>query len=459
MRVIICGAGQVGYNIAAYLSREDNDVTVIDINPGLVARINDELDVNGIVGHASSPDILEKAGAKDADILLAVTHQDEVNMVACQVAHSLFNVPKKVARIREQAYLDPAWHNLFSRAHMPIDVIISPEIELSAAIEERLDLPGCTNVVSMADGKALLVNLICNDDCPLVNTPMNEIHKLFSDLSFQVLSIFRKGRMFIPSADDQMLIGDEVCFVVDKDHLDRAMIAFGHEEKEARRITILGGGDVGAALASRLNETHKNLRINMIEPDQKRAAFLSSSLPESIVVINGNGLNQDIMAEAEISDTETLVAVTDDDETNILGALLAKQFGCERVIALVNKTIYSPIIHSLGIDSVISPRTNIVSRIMRHVRRGRIKGLYSLWNGVAEIMEIELSDTCSVVNTPIKELKLPESVIFGAIIRNESLLILDEDTTLHPKDRLILLAGREHAAQVEKMFSVQVELF
>mgnify|MGYP001594172899 FL=1 len=362
MRLIICGAGQVGYNIAAYLTREDNDITVIDREPQLIGRINNELDVNGIVGHASDPEILAQAGARECDMIIAVTYSDEVNMIACQIAHSLFNVPKKIARIRRQTYLDPAWSNLFSRAHMPIDVIISPEIEVARAIDQRLHIPGTTNVISLAGGKLYLVGVLCYQSCPIVNTQMKQLGGLFPDLDLCVAAVLRGGKMFVPGSNDQIIAGDEVFMFVDARHLKRSLAVFGHEEKEARNIVILGGGSIGFYLAELLNKNYNDLRIKLIEQNPERARQLSEKLPGTIV-LNGDGLNQDVLREANIDSAETLIALTNDDETNILGSLLAKQHGCQRVITLVNKQAYGTLLTSLGIDAVVSPRSSTVSRL------------------------------------------------------------------------------------------------
>ena len=239
MRVIICGAGQVGYNIASYLAREDNDVTVVDVDRLLIEQVNDQLDVNALLGHASDPEVLSMAGASDADLIVAVTDQDEVNMVACQVAHSLFGVPKKIARIREQSYLNPAWSNLFSRAHMPIDVIISPEIEVARSINQRLRIPGTTSVVSLAEGRVYLVGVICREDCPVVNTQLKQMHDTFPDLKFEITAILRNGTPIVPGPDDQLQVDDEVFFFTVSEHLPRALAIFGHEEKRARQITYI----------------------------------------------------------------------------------------------------------------------------------------------------------------------------------------------------------------------------
>lgn len=458
MRVIICGAGQVGYSIAAYLAREENDVTVIDINPQLVSQINEELDVNGIAGYASNPDILSSAGANDADMIIAVTQSDEVNMVACQIGHSLFGIPKKIARIREQSYLSPAWSNLFSRAHMPIDVIISPEVVIANEIYQRLSVPGTTYVVALANGLAHLIGVICEPDCPLLNTPLKQLKSLFPDLSFQIISILRNNKAMIPGENEQLLAGDEVFFVVDTQHLKRVMVAFGHEENEAQRIIIAGGGNIGFGLANLLLEKGRGVQIKMIERDPERAEFLSGQL-EDVIILQGDGLDKDILEEGSIKNAETYVAVTDDDESNILGSLLAKQYGCRRVITLVNNTAYSPLVGPLGVDAIVSPRASIVATIMQHVRRGRIKGLYNLRDGVAEVIEAEISDSSAIANMSIEELPLPEGVIVAALIRDGAVLMPEPAHVVKAGDHVIILASQAQAHSVEKMFSVQVDLF
>lgn len=458
MRVIICGAGQVGYHIAAYLSREDNDVTVIDTHRPLIARINEELDVNGIVGYASSPDVLNMAGAGDADMLIAVTQSDEVNMVACQVGHSLFGIPKKIARVREQSYLRPEWSNLFSRAHMPIDVIISPEVVVAQDIYQRLAVPGTTFVSILAHGLAHMIGVICEDDCPVLSTPITQIHTLFPGLSFQILAILRNNKPIIPDGADQIEAGDEVFFIADTRHLKRVMAAFGHEEKEARRIVIAGGGNVGYGLVRLLKEKVRGVQIKLIDHNQERANYLSQNL-EGVTVLNGSSLDKGILEEVSIGTTETMVAVTSDDESNILGSLLAKQYGCKRVITLVNNEAYSPLVGPLGVDAMVSPRSIIASTIMQYVRRGRIKGLYNLRDGFAEVIEAQVSETSSIVNMTIDEVALPHEIIIGGVIRNDTFMMPDPKMTIRAGDDLIILAARAQVQNVEKMFSVRVDLF
>ncbi|GJL84805.1 MAG: Trk system potassium transport protein TrkA [Micavibrio sp.] len=458
MRVIICGAGQVGYNIANYLSREDNDVTIIDVDAALISQINDDLDVNGVVGYASNPDTLKAAGANDADMIIAVTMSDEVNMVACQIGHSLFSIPKKIARIREQSYLDPAWSNLFSRSHMPIDVIISPELVIANDIYQRLSVPGTTFVNTLADGKAHMVGVICQEDCPVINTPLAHLSNLFSDLSFKVISILRNNKPIIPDDDEQLMVGDEAYFVTDTQHLQRVLAAFGHEEKEARKIVITGGGNIGLGLANMLRERNRGVQIKMIEKSGPRARYLSEQL-EDVIILKGNGLDKEILEEASIENVETYVAVTNDDESNILGSLLAKQYGCQRVITLVNNEVYTPLVGPLGIDAMVLPKATIVATIMQHVRRGRIKGLHNLRDGFAEVVEAEVSETSSIANSSIKELNLPQDVIIGAVVREDEVIMPGPETVIKPDDLVVILASREQVQHVEKMFSVQVDLF
>lgn len=458
MRVIVCGAGQVGYNIAEYLAKEENDVTVVDLRRELIARINDELDVNALYGHASNPDILKAAGANDADMIVAVTQSDEVNMVACQIGHSLFGIPKKIARVREQAYLQPEWSNLFSRAHMPIDVIVSPEVIVAKDIFQRLAVPGTTFVNIVADELAYMIGVVCNEDCPVVSTPLSQLHNLFPDLSFQVLAILRKNKPIIPDEDDMLEIGDEVYFIVDANHLKRVMTAFGHEEAEARKIIIAGGGNIGITLANLIRENSKSVQIKLIEQSEERAEYLSEKL-ENMVILKGSSLDKDILEEASIDSAETFVAVTNDDESNILGSLLAKQYGCERAITLVNNEAYYPLVGPLGVDAMVSPRSIIVANIMQYVRRGRIKGLYNIRDGFAEVIEAEVSEASSIVNTTIEELNLPHEVIVGGIIRDGVFIKPEASFTIRAGDDVIILASRAQAQNVEKMFSVQVDIF
>lgn len=458
MKVIVCGAGQVGFHIAQHLSRENNDVTVIDQSPDLIRRISDTLDVQGVIGHASRPDVLERAGAQDADMIIAVTAADEVNMVACQVAHSLFDVPTKIARVRHQAYLQPMWANLFSRDHMPIDVIISPEIEVARAIMRRLTVPGAFEMIPLVDGKVKLLGVRCGEVCPLVNTPLRQITQLFPDLSVTIIGIVRNGKVVIPDADSQFLPGDSVYFVVDSDKQERAMAAFGHEEQEARRLVIFGGGNIGMFLAESLETNEQRLNVKLIEADAERAEDCASRLTKTMV-LHGDVLDGAMLDEANVALTETVIAVTNDDETNILSSLLAKRGGARRAITLVNKGEYELLIGSLGIDVVVDPRNITVSTIIQHVRRGRIHSVHTLGEGFGELIEAEALETSPMVGVPLKEASLPEGLVIGAIVREDEVINPRGNTVIAAGDRVVVFSPADIISKVEKMFSVQLEYF
>jgi trk system potassium uptake protein TrkA len=458
MRVIICGAGQVGFSIASYLSREDNDVTLIDSDADKISQAQSDLDARCIRGQASSPDVLSSAGASNADMIIAVTNSDEVNMLACQVGHSLFNIPKKIARIRNQSYLDPAWANLFSRSHMPIDVIISPEVEVANSIVQRLVIPGTTNVAILADGRVYLIGVICCSNCPLINTQLNQISTLFPDLSLIVGSIRRGNDYIIPTGSERIQAEDEVFFFTDSMHISRALAAFGHEEKQARSVVLIGGGNVGYYLASKLINTFPHMSLKVIEHNKERALFLAEKLPK-VTVLQGDALHRDLIGEANISQTETVITVTNNDESNILGAVLAKQTGAQRAIALVNGTTYASLTPILGIDAVVSPRASTVSTIMRHVRRGRIKALHTLEEGRAEVIEAEVSETSHMANHAIEDLGLPQNVRIGAIVRDGSILVPHNELIIKPHDHVVVLTSAEQVRRVEQMFMVHVDLF
>ena len=458
MRVIISGAGLVGYSIAAYLSSENNDVTVIDQDPSTISRINSELDANGILGSASNPAILQSAGAEEADMVIAVTQNDEVNMVCCQVAHSLFNVPKKIARVKNQIFREPEWANLFSRSHMPIDVIISPELEIAKAIEKRLSVPGATSVIPLSDNHLYFCGVYCEASCPLLNTQLIQLQTLFPDLKAQLVMIVRNGQAFIPSGNDQLLEGDDVYFVCEKDHLERVLNGFGYENQTARNIIIVGGGNVGLSLVQRLQDSSTDYNIKIIEKDSDRAQYLSDLL-EEVTILNASSLNRNILEEANIEKTETLIAVTDSDETNILTALLANQYGCDRVVPLVNKNAYDGLTSSIGVGAIISPKAITVSTVMRHIRKGRIKAAHNIPGNFAEILEIEASDKLAFLNQPISEIHFPSGVVICAIERNDEVIIPTKDTVIKANDIIILLAMQGTVQKLESMFTPNIELF
>ncbi len=458
MKIIVCGAGQVGSSIARQLSMENNDVTIVDQSQKLVLQISDAIDVQGVVGHASRPDDLERAGIADADMIIAVTYADEVNMIACQVAHSLFDVPIKIARVRHQSYLKPIWANLFSRDQIPIDVIISPEIEVARAVARRLQVPGAFEMIPLVDDKVRLLGVRCGEDCPLVHTPLRQLTQLFPELKIIIVGLMRDNVPIVPSGNDQMLPGDEVYFVVDTEHLQRAMVAFGHEETEARRLLIFGAGNIGLLLAQQIESEYPWVHAKLIEKDPKRAENVVGEMDKTIV-LNGDVLDPEILEEASAETAETVVAVTDDDETNILASLLAKKHGAKRAITLINKKTYEPLVAPLGIDVVVSPSNITVSTVLQHVRRGRIHSVHTLRDGFGELIEAEALETSSMINTPLNEINLPNGILLGAIVRENNIIMPRGNTTVQAGDRIVLFATAEQVRKVEKMFAVQLEYF
>lgn len=458
MKVIVCGAGQVGFGIARRLASENNDVTVIDQSPELVTEISEQLDVQGVVGHGAHPDALERAGARDADMLIAVTFFDEVNMVACQVGHSIFNVPLKIARVRAGSYLEREWADLFSRDHMPIDEIISPELEVAKSIMRRLAVPGAFVTYDFEDRKVQLVGTHLDDDCPVLDTPLRQLTELFPDLAAVVAGISRDGNMIVPKPSDQLMAGDNIYFIANREHVDRTLDIFGHEESEARRVVILGGGNIGLYLARQLENSRQKVNVKIIEQNKKRAEFVADQLDRT-VVLHGDGLNRDILIEAGIHETETIVTLTDRDQVNILASVLAKKEGCQRALCLINDRSYTTLSEGLGIDAFIDPRATTVSTILRHVRRGRIRDLQSIENGEAEVIEAEALETSTLVGKPLRDAELPDGIIIGAIVRDGEVIVPRGGTIVQTKDRVILFAERDMVREVEKMFRVSIEYF
>jgi len=458
MKVIVCGAGQVGYNIARYLASAGNDVTVIDQRAELTQKIGESLDLQAITGFASHPEVLEQAGAADAELLIAVTFADEVNMVACQVAHSLFNVPTKIARIRHQSYLQSRWRDLFRREHMPIDVIISPELEVAKAIARRLEVPGATEVTPFADDRVRLIATRCGPDCPIIDTPLRQLTFLFPDLHLTCVGITRGDRFFIPTGDDHLIAGDEVYSVVETSHLPRAMRAFGHEETMAERIVISGGGNIGLFLAHQIEAARAHVTLTLIERDAERARFIADKLSRS-VVLHGDVRDREILEEANLRSAQAIVSVTNNDEVNIMAALLAKRYGCQQALTLVNNNVYGGLLGSLGIDVVVNPRETTVSSVLQHVRRGRIKSVYSLRDGEAEVFEAEALETSPLVGQPLKDARLPSGVIVGAIVRGNEVIMARADTVIRARDRVVVVARAAVVKKVEKLFAVRVEYF
>ena len=458
MKVIICGAGQVGWQIARHLSGENNDVTVVDNNPDLVRRATDTLDVRGIAGFASYPDILDQAGARDADMIIAATFSDEVNMVTCQVAHSVFSVPRKIARLRARSYLDAIYSDLYRRDHMPIDVVISPELEVAEAALQRLAAPAAFDVEQFLDGRAQLLGIQIDGDCPVVNTPLRQLTDLFSTLRAVVVGVRRDGRLFAPEADDQIFAADECYVCVHSEDVSRCLEVFGKSNKQQDRVVILGGGNVGQTVAKRLESQSRRIRAKVIEKSRKVAERAADVL-ERTIVLNGDGLDSALLAEAGIARADAVLCITDDDKTNMLAAVRAKNLGCPMAIALINDPTLVPLMGPLGIDAYINPRATTVSSILRHIRHGRVRGVYSIGDAEAEVIEAEVLSTSPMSGKPIRDIAFPEGVLVGAVLKGEKVVRPQADLVIDEGDTIVLFALSADVPEVERLLQVSIDYF
>lgn len=458
MKVIICGAGQVGSGIAERLAAEGNDISIIDADVALVERANDVLEVRAIRGNGAHPDVLEHAGAREADMLIAVTLHDEVNMVACHVAHTLFDIPTKIARVRAQTYLTEPWSKIFARDNMPIDFVISPEIEVGNMVLRRLETPGAFETASFGDGRISLLGILCDANCPLVDTPLSQLSELFPDLPAVTVAIVRDERLIVPHANDEIHVDDGVYVVTPSDQVSRVLQVFGHEETRARRIVIAGGGNIGFYLAKSFEAADPNQRLKIIESNHARAMEIAEKLTSS-VVLNGSALNEELLREADISTADTLVAVTNDDQVNLLTSALAKELGCESSFCLINSPNYLSMVRSLNIDAYINPRAVTVSRVLQHVRRGRIRSVYSVHNGAGEVLEAEILETAPIVGQAIRDVDVGDGVRFGCILRDGETLTPHGDTELQVKDRVVLFSRADRVRDVEHLFRVSPDYF
>lgn len=451
MRVIICGVGQVGYGIAERLTREGHEITVIDILQSTIDRVCNKLDVRGITGHGAHPEILAKAGAEDADMIVAVTYSDEINMIACQVARNLFDTPLKIARIRSQAYLENQYSPLFSNGDSYIDVVISPEAELAQTIFRRLTLQDASDVWSFANNHITALGLECLDNCPVLRAPLRKLTDLFPDLETTVVAIKRDGIVQIASGDTELLAGDIAYLVTKPQKVSRVFKLFGHAEKQVGRILIAGGGNVGLYVAQMLEGADIRRKIAIIEHDRDRAQSISGLLSKT-KILHGSTLDVAVLEEAGVEDSDLYIGLTDSDQTNVLGSILAKQCGSKGNMALVNNNIYQEFSRTLGVDVFLNPRSITISRILQHMRRGRILSVYEIANSKAEMLEGEVMSSSSLLGKPLSELDLSSSIRIGAIYRAGEVIQPRSDTMIRVGDRVVVFALSSSVKEVEYLF-------
>ena len=453
MNIIICGAGKVGYSIANQLSQQGHSITVVDKTSEDIQKINDNLDAKGIVGIATHPSFLEQADAKNADMVIAVTRNDETNMIVCQIAHSLFNVSRKIARIRSKEFLNPIWSSLFNKSNLPIDIIISPEYEVANSLLRKIEAPGAIESFPFANDVARLVEINIDSKCPLVNTPLQKLTESFSDLNANVLGVQRDDKFLILKKKDVLIENDKAFILTDSKQVDRTMNVFGKEEKLSHKILIIGAGNIGLDLAKSLEYHPNNHRVKIIEKDNERAQYVANELNEAMV-IKGDGLDENILKEVNLDEIDTVLSITDDDEVNLMSALLCKKKGIKRVIALANSHNYSLLQSSLKIDDIVDPRMTTVSTILKHVHKGKIDSVFTLDDGEYEIIEARVLENSELLNRTLKKLDLPEGIRIGLIVRDKKVYVPKKDFEFKLNDTVILLSSREQLNKVEQLFRI-----
>ena len=454
MNIIICGAGRVGYTIAKLLSEQDHSITVIDQSSEDIQKINDDLDVKSIVGKATYPSVLEKANAEDADMIIAVTRNDEINMLICQIAFSIFKIGKKIARIRSQDYLNPKFSLVYNKENLPIDVIISPEVEIAKSIQRKLEAPGAIDNVPFADNKIRLLEIDVNEKCPLIDIELNKITKKFPKLEANILGVVREEKFIILKKNDVLKLNDKAYVIINSSQMQLTLDAFGHNEKISNKFLIIGGGNIGFNLARNLENSRESARIKIIEKNKERAEYIANELNNSLV-INGNGLEEDVLKEANIDDSETVLALTNDDEDNLMVSVLVEKFSKDkRTMALINKPNYSILQSSLKIDDLIDPRMNTVSSILKHVHKGTIETAYSISNGDYEVIEAEIIDSSELIDKELKNSNLPDNIRIGAVLRKNDIIIPSSKFIFKKKDIVVFLAKRDQLPVVENLFRI-----
>ena len=452
MNIIICGAGRVGFTIAKLLSEQNHSITVIDQSSEDIQKINESLDVKAIVGKATSPIILENANSKEADMIIAVTKNDEINMMICQIAYSLFKIPKKIARIRGQDYLNPKFSKLYNKENLPIDVIISPEIEIAKSIQRKLESPGTLDNVPFADNKIKLLEILIEDSCPISEIKLNELTKKFPKLNANILGVIRDDKFIFLKKNDVMKKNDKAYVIINSQQTKETLTAFGHNEKISNKILIIGGGNIGFNLAKNIEQSFEDARLKIIEKDKKRAELIANELNNTIV-INGNGLDEDILAEVNLEDVETVIALTNDDEDNLMVSVLVEKFSKnKKTMALINKPNYSLLQSSLKIDDLIDPRMTTVSSILKHVHKGTIETAYSILNGDYEVIEAEIIETSELINKELKNCELPDEIRIGAVLRKNEIVIPRSNFVFKKEDTVVFLTKKDQLPLVESMF-------
>ena len=452
MKTIICGSGDVGYSIADKLSKENFEVTVVDESSERLNKISENLDVKVVTGLSSLPSVLMNAGAKDCEILIAVTKSDETNMIACQIGHSLFDIPKKIARIRQQDYLKGEWQNLYTKNNLPIDAIISPEQEVARAFHRRIISPGTIDMVELSDKQLKLIGFKCEHNCSHIGLTVRELSAKFPNYLANILFIFRNDEKFVVNSTTKIENNDLIYMVVETQKLKDVLREFGHKELQAKKIVIIGGGNIGFSLSELIEQNDSGITTELIETNKERANFLASNL-NNVTVTNGDGLDNQILEEVNISEAGYCVAVTEDDEVNVLASLLAKRAGTDQCMALINNSSYTSLLSNIGIDITIDPKLITISKILEKVRGGGIMNDYSIGDGFGEVIEAMIKKQSPLCNKNLKDLNLPKGIRIASILRHNKIIIPNSLTIFKEHDDVVFFSETQHINKLEKLLS------
>ncbi|WP_029895210.1 Trk system potassium transporter TrkA [Desulfohalovibrio reitneri] len=452
MRIIIVGAGEVGFHIAQRLSSENKEVLVIDRDASALKRVSEQLDVQFIQGSGSSPKVLEEAGIKGADILLAVTDSDETNLIACFFANSLAPHLTKVARIRNEEYTD--YQKALARDILNINMVINPEVETVRSVMHLINTPGVREVNEFAEGRIQLLGIQLDEKSPLAGTGLTDLRDFFGKVNVIIGAIVRDDRLIIPSGADTLKGGDLLYFVCDKNHRNEVLRRFGFPAKPLRAILIIGGGNIGLRLAQALDS--KQYNVKLVESDPLRSQYLSAKLDRPVVLL-GDGTDQELLEEENIKSMDLVIALTGDDETNVLSCLLSRSLGTRKTIARVNKFPYMPLVQAIGVEHIVSTRLSAINSILHSIRRGKVLSTVSIKGEEAEVMEAVALDKSNIVDRPIKDIDFPSGALILAVLRGEEVIIPTGDFVIHPEDRIIIISTRKNVTHVERQLMVKLE--
>ena len=454
MKIVIVGAGEVGYHIASRLAFENKDVVVVDKDPAALRRVAEDMDVQTVDGSGSSPAVLQEAGIREAEIMLAVTDSDETNLVACLVANMLSPSTKKLARLRGADFDD--YYEVFREQAPHIETVINPEIEVVKTIIRLMQVPGAVDVGEFADGRIKFVGVYLGLDSRLAGAQLNELPEIIGDQRLLIAAVVREEEVIIPRGNDRLLTGDLIYFISEDQHLHATLSIFDKHVEPVKKVLVIGGGRIGYRLAVQLEEL--SIYCKIIEKNAERCAALAERLNKS-VVLHGDGSDQNLLSEENVGDMDIVVTITNDEETNILASLLSRRLGARKTITKISKFSYFPLMTTIGIEQVVSPRLSAINTILQHIRRGKVLSAISLKGEQAEAMEVVALETSAIVAKPLRRVAFPKGAIVAGIIRKEQIIIPTGDSVIEPGDRLIIFAQRRAVERIEKILAVKLEYF